>query len=251
MKTMESKRYLVKKTNLYEQIADCLEQEIIQSGTEIEKLPSEKDLSIQFNVSKTAIREALKVLKERGLIISKNGEGSFVTKPGMTSISNSLNRIVQMDKISDMDLQELRMILESAGARRAALYADTAEIEKMEEFINIVTEKAMIPEERIDFDSKFHIAIARSGKNPLMGLFVEVMTRQLHDFMLKGAYHLDIKKTYQQHKKIVDAIREKDPDKAEQAMRNHLEAAWKNVNNYNRSQTHVNPAESLKNSKNN
>jgi len=100
---MDNKRYSIKKTNLYEQIADCLEQEIIHSETEIEKLPSEKDLSIQFNVSKTAIREALKVLKERGLITSKNGEGSFVTKPGMSNISDSLNRIVQLGKISDMD----------------------------------------------------------------------------------------------------------------------------------------------------
>ena len=72
--TMNNKKFTVKKTNLYEQIADCLENEIIHSEKEIVKLPSEKDLSIQFNVSKTAIREALKVLKERGLIKSKNGE---------------------------------------------------------------------------------------------------------------------------------------------------------------------------------
>jgi GntR family transcriptional repressor for pyruvate dehydrogenase complex len=229
---MNIQRNSITKTNLYEQIADYLENEIIHSKTETTKLPSEKDLSIQFNVSKTAIREALKVLKERGLVASKNGEGSFITKPDMTSISNSLNRIVQMENIEDMDLQELRMILESASARRAALYADAPLIEKMEELINKVTEKAMVPEERIDFDSQFHITIAKSSKNPLMGLFVEVMTMQLRSFMIKGAYHLNIKKTYNEHKKIVDAIREGNPDKAEQAMQNHLKAAWKNVKKY-------------------
>ena len=239
---MTDKLYSIKKTNLYEQIADYLEHEIIYAETEMEKLPSEKDLSIQFNVSKTAIREALKVLKERGLITSKNGEGSFITKPDMTGISNSLNRIVRLNKINDMDLQELRMILESASARKAAMYADTSEIKIMEELIDKVTEKASIPEERIDFDSQFHLAIAKSSKNPLMGLFVEVMNRQLRDFMIKGAYHLDIKKTYLEHKRIVDAIKKKDSDKAEQAMQNHLKAAWKNVENFNRRHSPVDPA---------
>jgi GntR family transcriptional repressor for pyruvate dehydrogenase complex len=243
---MIDKRYSIKKTNLYEQIADCLEHEIIHAETEIVKLPSEKDLSIQFNVSKTAIREALKVLKERGLIASKNGEGSFVTMPDLTGISNSLNRIVQLYKISDTDLQELRMVLESAGARKAAQHADTAEIEKMEDLIDKVTEKAMIPEERIDFDAQFHTAIAKSGNNPILGLFVEVMSRQLREFMVKGSYHLDIKKTYNEHKKIVDAIREGNSDKAEQAMQNHLKAAWRYVKNFNRS--HV--SKTSKNSKN-
>ena len=231
---MTDKRYSIKKTNLYEQIADCLENEIINSKTKIVKLPSEKDLSVQFNVSKTAIREALKVLKERGLITSKNGEGSFVTKPDLTSISNSLNRIVRMDKIDDVDLFELRMILESASARKAALHAKKSDIAKMEELIDKITEKAAIPEERINLDSQFHIIIAKSGKNPLMKLFVEVMTLQLRNFMLKGAYHLDINKTYTEHKKIVDAIKEGNSDNAEKAMQNHLKVGWKNVQNYNR-----------------
>ena len=229
---MNSRADAVKKTNLYEQIADHLENEIINSEKEIAKLPSEKDLATQFKVSKTAVREALKVLKERGLVYSKNGEGSFVTKPNITSISNSLNRIVQLDKIDDLDLHELRMILESASARKAALHANAGEIDKMEELIEKVTEKAMIPEERIDYDSQFHIMIAKSGQNLLMGLFVEVMTSQLRNFMIKGAYHLDIKKTYNEHKQITDAIREKNPEKAEQAMRNHLNAAWKNVKKF-------------------
>ena len=233
---MDNKQYSIKKTNLYEQIADHLEHEIIHSKTEIVKLPSEKDLATQFSVSKTAIREALKVLKERGLIASKNGEGSFVTKPDITSISNSLNRIVQLEKIGDLDLHELRMILESASARMSALHADAKEIKMMEELISKVTERYMITEERIDYDSQFHIIIAKSGKNPIMRLFVEVMTRQLRSFMIKGAYNLDNKKTYIEHKKIVDAIREGDPDKAEKAMQNHLKAAFKNVKSYGQSQ---------------
>ena len=242
METMDNKRYLIKKTNLYEQIADCLEHEIIHSKTEMVKLPSEKDLSNQFSVSKTAIREALKVLKERGLVSSKNGEGSFVTKPDMTSISNALNRIVQLEKIDDLDLHELRMILESASIRKAAMHAGTAEINKMMELIDEVSKKVMVPEERIDLDCQFHIIVSKSGKNPILGLFVEVLTHQLRDFMIKGAYQLDINKNYLEHKRIVEAIKERNPDKAEKAMQNHLKAAWKNVEKYRQSHTFTDQA---------
>ena len=241
---MNNKQYIIKKTNLYEQIAQCLENEIIYSKTEIVKLPSEKDLAAQFSVSKTAIREALKVLKERGLISSKNGEGSFVTKPDMTSISNSLNRIVQLEKINDLDLHELRMILESACARKAAQHAGAAEIKKMEDLIEEITEKVMIPEERIDLDCQFHKIVAKSGKNPLFGLFVEVLARQLRDFMIKGTYQMDIKKNYLEHKRVIDAIKERNPDKAEKAMKDHLKAAWKNVENFRRNHIIVDTAAS-------
>ena len=229
---MNNKHYTIKKTNLYEQIADCLENEIIHSGTKIVKLPSEKELAIQFSVSKTAIREALKVLKERGLIASKNGEGSFVTKPDMTSIANSLNRIVKLEKIDDMDLHEMRMILESTSARKAALHADAAEIQKMEELIDKVSEKDKFSEDRVDLDSQFHIIVAKAGKNPILGLFAEVLTRQLRDFMIKGASQVDMNKNYLEHRRIVEAIKEKNPDKAEKAMQNHLKVAWKNIEKY-------------------
>jgi DNA-binding FadR family transcriptional regulator len=61
------------------------------------------------------------------------------------------------------------------------------------------------------------------------------MTRQLKDFMAKGAHHLDIQKTSNEHKMIVSAIREKKPEKAMNAMRSHLIAAWDLVREFNNS----------------
>ena len=226
---MAEKQFAVKKTNLYEQIADNLEHEIIYSKNEIVKLPSEKDLSIQYNVSKTAIREALKVLKERGLITSKNGEGSFVTKPDMSSISNSLNRFILLEKINNQELLELRMVLENASARKAAKSANEADIKKLEMIIEKIASDTIPPEERYELDALFHKSIAIIGKNPLIKLFVEIFNQQIRNLSVKGDHHQSIKKTYTEHKKIIDAIKARDPEKAEQAMQNHLDVVRKNI----------------------
>ena len=66
----------LQKAHLYEQVADLLERQIIAQYKDGKKLPSEQHLAEQYQVSRTIIREALKLLKERGLIDSKTGSGA-------------------------------------------------------------------------------------------------------------------------------------------------------------------------------
>ena len=71
-----------KKTNMYETIADKLEEMILTDAISIdEKLPSEQTLATSFGVSRPVIREALMLLNARGLISQKNGEGNYVSQP--------------------------------------------------------------------------------------------------------------------------------------------------------------------------
>jgi GntR family transcriptional repressor for pyruvate dehydrogenase complex len=222
------------KTNLYEQIADNLEQAIIRSKATVKKLPSEQELSRRFKVSRTVTREALKVLKERGLISPRNGEGSFITKPDRDTISSAINRLVRMDDIGDEDLYHMRVILESAGARLAAQNAKPEEIEHLESTIDRMASVDPLPtEERILLDSDFHITIARAGGNRLLWIFVEVMTGLLHGYMIKGLPHpYDLQKTLGEHKKIAGAIKKGEPAEAEAAIRDHLNASLRNIRIY-------------------
>ena len=74
---METGDFVVQRTNLYEQIAEQLERAIVRPGVQVaKKLPSEQELARQFAVSRTVVREALKLLRERGLITQTNGDGS-------------------------------------------------------------------------------------------------------------------------------------------------------------------------------
>ena len=231
---MEKINYAINKTNFYEQIADTLEQAIIKSEKKTEKLPSEQDLSKRFAVSRTVIREALKVLKERGLIQSRNGEGSYISKPKTDTVSSAVNRIIMMDQISSDHLHGMRVILETAGCRLAAINARPEDIEYMEFTLMQMETKPLSTENRIKYDSDFHITIAKASGNELLRMFVEVMTIVLKEYMIKGfpGGPLSIKKTLAQHAKILEAIKNRNPDDAEEAIRSHLTAARENVRKY-------------------
>jgi GntR family transcriptional repressor for pyruvate dehydrogenase complex len=225
--------YTITKTNLYEQIADTLEQAIIRSINDIEKLPSEQELSKRFNVSRTVIREALKVLKERGLIQSRNGEGSYVVVPKTDTISDALGRIIQIKNISNDNLHYTRMVLETAGVRLAALHIKPEELDNLKDILQKMTDLSLPLNERIRLDMEFHLAIVRAGQNELLEIFAEVMILLLKDYMVKGIFGPEgMAKTRSQHQKILDALKAQDPEKAERALHNHLSASRKNVEKY-------------------
>jgi GntR family transcriptional repressor for pyruvate dehydrogenase complex len=230
---MDKIDYKVTKVNLYEQIADTLEQAIMRSEMKVEKLPSEQELSKRFGVSRTVIREALKVLKERGLIQPRNGEGSYISKPNTDTISSAINRIIRLDNISNDNLHGIRLILETAGGRLAAQYARPGDIGDLERILKDMVDESLPPDKRIRLDAEFHITLARASGNELLRMFVEVMTILLKDYMAKGMSGIrGIKKTLDQHRKILEALRGRNPDEAERAIRDHLIAAKENVNKY-------------------
>ena len=225
--------YKVSKTNLYEQVADTLEQAIVRFDGTNKKLPSEQELSVRFGVSRTVIREALKVLKERGLIQARNGEGSYISKPNMRTVSNAINRFVQMDKISNRDIHGIRIILETQAVRLAAIHAVQADMEHLEYTIKKMSIHPLTAEKRIQFDSEFHKTLAHASGNKLLETFVEVMLSLLREYMIKGfPGPASIKTVINYHKKILEAVKRRNPQDAEEAMRNHLATARENVRVY-------------------
>jgi GntR family transcriptional repressor for pyruvate dehydrogenase complex len=230
---MDKINYKVNKTNLYEQIADTLEQAIVRSDDSVKKLPSEQELSSRFNVSRTVIREALKVLKERGLIQPRNGEGSYISRPKTDTISSAINRLVRMDNISNEELHGIRVILETAAVRLAAIHAKPEDLEHLENILKQMSIRPLTAGRRIQIDSEFHITIAHASGNKLLEMFVEVMTMLLGEYMIKGfPGPASIKSVIGYHKNILEAVKNRNPEDAEEAMRSHLASARENVKVY-------------------
>lgn len=231
---MKSIDYNVQRTNLYEQIAENLEKAILSSSTAVaQRLPSEQELARQFNVSRTVIREALKILRERGLITQKNGGGSYVSKPNIDVVSNAINRLVCMENIDNDNLHTMRIILEVAAGRLAAEHADEEDFAHLQRIIDSMRDRSLDIDERIMKDAEFHITTARASGNELLARFVEVMTILLHDYMAKGSLVLGgINDALLRHGNVLDALRTRDPDIAEKAIRDHLIASRKSVEKY-------------------
>ena len=236
---MESPNWEVKRTNLYEQIADALENAILQTGVSAlaagdtrgeDKLPSEQALAAKFGVSRTVIREALKLVKERGLIEQRTGEGSYLTKPRPDAISSVVGRMILMDNISDDEIFSVRGILEIAACRLAAEYADASDMERMQSILDAMKVNLRDDDAIIRMDTDFHIAMAKASKNKLLGMLVEAMTVLIREFIRKTIHTPGAKADgMMRHALIMDAIKSRDPDVAEAAMRNHLEVSRQNV----------------------
>jgi DNA-binding FadR family transcriptional regulator len=236
---VESPNWEVKRTNLYEQIADALEKAILQSGVGVDaqgepypedKLPSEQALAAKFGVSRTVIREALKLVKERGLIELRTGEGSYITKPRPDAISSVVGRMILMDNVSDDEIFSVRGILEIAACRLAAEHADARDLERMQSLLDVMKERWQDDDAIINMDTDFHIAIAKASKNKLLGMLVEAMTVLIREFIRKTIHTPGAKADgMMRHALILDAIKSGDPDAAEAAIRNHLEVSRQNI----------------------
>lgn len=224
----------ISRVNLYEQIADRLEQLILGAEFEEEqKLPSEQALADQFGVSRNVVREALKLLKERGLIDSRNGTGSYVRKPEAENLSDVISRMVAMDNIDITYIYDIRIILETAACRMAAEHATQEQLQEMEALLEGLKDRNISVNDRREKDFAFHVAIAKASGNPLLEILVKAMKNIFIEMIEKGIFVIGgIDDAIRRHSNILQALQERDAAAAEAAMEDHLRFSKKNVENY-------------------
>ena len=229
----KDERLAVSRVNLYEQIADKLEELILSAEYIDEKLPSEQALAEQFAVSRNVVREALKILKERGLIESRNGTGSYITKPEAANLSDVISRMVVMNNIDYCAIYDVRIILETAACRSAAERVTTGQLMQMEELLERLKDRTMTVKERRETDFAFHEAIAEATGNPLLAVLIRAMKNVFIEMIEKGIFMTGgIDDAIMRHARIMDALRVHDPQEAEAAMFDHLQFSKKNVEQY-------------------
>lgn len=229
---MNIAQFSLERTNLSQQIADHIEQVILSSPTSRmnEKLPGEMKLAAQYNVSRPVVREALKLLQERGLITLKNGVGAIITRPENSTVRDAVNRIMQVDQISTDELTQMRQILELSSIDLAVEKLTDEHIRAMEENIARFSDKALPLKDRVKLDEQFHQLIAQASGNDLLCLFVGVLTSLLRDYMGKGVLiEGGIQDGITRHRQILDAIKARDKQAAHHAMAEHLRVSRLNV----------------------
>jgi len=216
---------VVTTSRLYEQIVQQIEESILKGALKPgDQLPAERDFARQFGVSRTAVREAVKALREKGLVEAYPGRGTFVTNGTPPSVRQSLGRMMRADQPEGTaQLVEVREILEPEIAGLAASRADEEAIATMREAIEVMDNAKDDPEGFIEADLDFHLALAEAAANPLILSLIDSIVAVLRDQRMtifkvdggpeRGQYH---------HKKILEAIERHDPQGAREAMRAHL-----------------------------
>jgi len=227
---VEKDQMKLRREGLYEQIANALENRILTDDTFSRKLPPEIELSSTLGVSRTVLREALKLLKERGLITMKNGDGSYVTRPDASSISRVIMRLMRSEHISDSSIGNMRCLLEEEACRLAAIHATDEQLVQLKNQVEAMKESKGNAKSRVDLDCEFHCLIAQFSADPLLSLFVQSMTEITHSYIARG---LQIPGGNESgiidHEHIVEELKKHDGLSASKVMHDHLVRSSVNV----------------------
>jgi GntR family transcriptional repressor for pyruvate dehydrogenase complex len=217
---------IVRAARLYEQIVIQIEESI--SGGKLkpgDQLPAERELAQQFGVSRTAVREAVKTLCEKGLVEAYSGRGTFVTSGKSQSARHSLHWLVaSADPQNARHVTELREILEPELTALAAARIEEQQLDMMRESIDVMDRSMQNPEAYIEADLDFHLALAEAAGNPLILALLDSIVAVLREERL-GVFRVPGGPTRGQihHKVILKAIERRNPDKARKAMIAHMQ----------------------------
>jgi len=217
---------MVRTARLYEQIVMQIEESI--SGGRLkpgDQLPAERELAQQFGVSRTAVREAMKTLCEKGLVEAYSGRGTFVTADKSQSVRQSLHWLVNnADPQNAHYVTELREILEPEFTALAAARIEEQQLAMMREAIDVMDRSMQDPDAYIEADLDFHLALAEAAGNPLILSLLDSIVAVLREERL-GVFFVPEGPTRGQihHRLILKAIERRNPAKARTAMIAHMQ----------------------------
>jgi DNA-binding FadR family transcriptional regulator len=202
--------------NVRDQVIALIESGGLKPG---DKLPSEKELGASFGVSRSVVREALGSLRAMGLVIPKNGRGSFVA-------AQKDRRPPLLGRFSVDELHEVRSHLEVPGAALAAARADKRHLARLGKLIDQL-ERCTEPVRWVRLDAAFHVALAEATKNQVQVRLVEHLRDLLVDQSLQIVSRADrIPAANREHRAIFEAVAAGDAAAAEAAMAFHLTNAY-------------------------
>jgi GntR family transcriptional repressor for pyruvate dehydrogenase complex len=215
---------IVRSSRLYEQIVQQVEESIHKGALKAgDQLPPERELAEQFGVSRTAVREAVKALREKGLVEAYPGRGTFITDGSSYTIRQSLDRMMRSGHEGFTSLAEVREILEPEIAALATTRAGEEDIAAMREQVAAMDAAKSDPEAYIEADLDFHLALAEAADNAIILSLIDSIVGLLREQRMRifqvdggperGQYH---------HKRILEAIEHRDPVGAREAMKAHL-----------------------------
>jgi GntR family transcriptional regulator, transcriptional repressor for pyruvate dehydrogenase complex len=210
---------------LYEQIVQQIEDSIMKGALKPgDQLPAERELAQRFGVSRTAVREAVKVLREKGLVEAYSGRGTFITDGTSQAIRQSLDRMIKIGQPEgSTHLVEVREILEPGIAALAATRAEDTHLAAMREAIAVMDRAEKDPDAFIEADLDFHLALAEAAANPLILSLIDSIVGLLREQRM-GIFYVEggPQRGQSHHKRILEAAENHDPEKAREAMRAHL-----------------------------
>lgn len=194
-----------------------------------DKLPTESTLMDQYAVSRSTIREAMKILQAENIVEIRQGSGSFVaSRPGLSKDPLGLS-FADRGKLLP-DLMEVRLLMEPGIAQVAASRREERDLEEMEKAIADMIDEGARGEDYHTSDFRFHIAVAHATHNAVLGRIFPVILEAVEKgyaqtVQVEGSFN----KAVNYHKRILEAIRQGNGEEAGSLTRMHITQTLKDI----------------------
>jgi len=210
---------------LFEQLAEQIKSGRLAPGA---RLPTEQALTRAARVSRTVVREAVAALRAEGLVITRQGVGAFVSaEPQHAPFRIEPERMQTLPDI--LNVMELRLGVEIESAGIAAERASRVQLRAVGVALEAIERAAAAGKSAVDEDLAFHRAIAHATGNPEFPRFLQFIGRHLIPRRTVSGLpeRMGGQKAYlaliqEEHRRIFEAINDRDPGAAREAMRRHL-----------------------------
>ena len=210
---------------VFDQIKAAIESGKLKPGS---KLPTERELVKQLEVSRVPIREALKLLSNVGLIETRQGGGSYVCSVLNNRLRDPLDILIRDNDEKLFELVEVRKEIETWTAYYAAKEASPDQLSKLKDILAAMKKHLGKNEMAPDaLDMEFHLVIAQSSSNTIRAHLLHTIQKIFSDYLRVTIEAIcrdetSLQKLYEQHAHIYEAISQHNPEKARRAVDRHL-----------------------------
>lgn len=216
----------IKQHRVSEEVLSQIKQAILRGQFKTgEKLPSERELTEEFQVSRGVIREAIRVLENSGFVEIRQGQngGAFVTEITFNNLSGGFLDLYLANKFSIFELNQVRMYIEPEVARLAALRVDDSYRKKLEKAVSEERGPLVTKREYMKRLTRVHFILAEMCGNYLFEAIVNSIINLTHEIVATVDPD-NFPRVHEpgEHDPIVEAILLGSPDEASRAMSNHL-----------------------------
>ena len=217
----------VQKISLSQQVQNEIQEMILNGTFRVgEYLPSESELSNRFNVSRTTTRDAISALVEKGFLERQHGKGIFVIDNSKNVAADSFRNMVLRESYTFAEFMETRNMIETQMARFAAIRATKEQIERMDGYIRKMRRKDIGISTYADYDVAFHMELAVASQNRLLIAVytaIEPLMKQIVEHVVKSGGKVENDSGF--HAAIWERIKARDPEGAQDKMKDHLTAS--------------------------
>jgi len=198
-----------------------------------QRLPSEAELCGELGVSRSSLREAVRMLAALGVLVVRHGSGTYVSELRAADIVSSLHMTVGLLPLDGLlEIYELRRVLESHAAGQAAARMDDTVIPELDAVL-VELEATDHPGRVSELDHRFHTLVAEAAGNPTLAALLSVFRRRSRDYQIFGSPgDAQVKQISDRgHRAIYRAMRERNPGAATAAAADHVAQteAWLRV----------------------